>query len=561
MKTSCEFRFGFWDVTARDDATFLPSENQPYARIEDINREEGITFPDVVTLEPDFGWPCNGSKVWFPAAPDAYTWGWWSVSQSGADCAFENPPTLTVNFMDDDGQPTPHSSAGITLHFYATLPGVINIKWYGMEGDLLADQDFSPDQFEYFCEYQVENYSKVVITVQSMTAAYRYLRCTFILFGLLEVLNTARVEKAELCEEIHPAALTLPINTISLTFYTSGGHFSLLNLSGAYRLFQYKQQVNAYATVDGERRLIGIYYLQEASGFEDGMATLSLVDIIGLLDTLDFNGGIYTATPIRELLDAILGPEDVIYELDPSFEEVTLTGYLPICSKRAALQQIAVAIGAIIDTTRSTVMRIYPCPDLGTAVEVGPERKIIGHKVTLEALVTQVDMTAHAYQVSEEVKEISKSVLSAGQHRITFNAPAIADEVTGGELVETHPNFVVVKVEEPGEVIITGRQYVDNTTIYTVVMDHLPAGAKSSVKTVKDATLVDSSKAMAAARRIYDYYQRRYTDEGQVLPGDEVVAQAVEVRSFGGRSITGTIQRLTIDMAGGYITKWVVRGA
>ena len=42
MKTTCEFRFGFWDVTARGDAHFAVSQNQDYARIEDINAEDPI---------------------------------------------------------------------------------------------------------------------------------------------------------------------------------------------------------------------------------------------------------------------------------------------------------------------------------------------------------------------------------------------------------------------------------------------------------------------------------------------------------------------------------------
>ena len=52
MKTTCEFRFGFWDVTARGDAHFAVSQNQDYARIEDINSEDPIVFPNVATLEP-----------------------------------------------------------------------------------------------------------------------------------------------------------------------------------------------------------------------------------------------------------------------------------------------------------------------------------------------------------------------------------------------------------------------------------------------------------------------------------------------------------------------------
>ena len=100
MKTTCEFRFGFWDVTARGDAHFAVSQNQDYARIEDINAEDPIVFPNVATLEPDFGFPLDGSKEWLPDNARLTQWGWWSTDLSGGDLTFSNPPTLTVTFYD-----------------------------------------------------------------------------------------------------------------------------------------------------------------------------------------------------------------------------------------------------------------------------------------------------------------------------------------------------------------------------------------------------------------------------------------------------------------------------
>ncbi len=554
MTTSCEFEFGFWDVTAREDAAFLVSSNQPFAHIEDMNTENGAEFPDVVTLEPGFGWPLDGSKVWFPSDSSAYTWGWWSEELSGEDGGFSNPPKLITTFTEN------HSSAGVTLRFYATLPKTVNIKWYDLSGRLLADEDFSPDSMLYFCDCLVENYGKVVITIPAMSAAQRFLRCTYILFGALEILDGTRVEKATLCEEVSPVGLTLPINTLTLSFHDDKGRFRLLDPSGAYRLFQWKQQVAATATVDGERRGMGIFYLQEMEGEVDSLVDLQLVNIVGILDTIDFDGGIYEDVPVRELLDAILGPEGIEYSLDASFEGETLRGYLPIDSKRCALQQIAVALGAVVDTTREEIIRIYPMPVVADHT-VTPARKVVGHRVVLEELFTRVDVTAHTYQLSEETRELSKTVELPGRRRITFRAPAAVEAVTGGTLVESHHNYAVVDVAAEGEVRVTGREYVDNTTVYTAQIDPLPAGIKSSTKPIKDATLIDPARASAVARRLLSYYQMRYTDEGQLLPGDEKIGQVIELQSIGGKSLTGPIQRLTVDLTGGYLIKATMRGA
>lgn len=554
MKTTCEFRFGFWDVSARADASLQVTDNQPWARIEDINREDGAVFPNTVTLEPGFGWPLDGSKEWFPAIPQNENWGWWSGQLSQADGSFAAPQTLTVTFTEN------HSSAGLTFRFFATLPRSINIKWYSLKGELLQDRDFIPDSLEYFCECQVENYGKVIVTIPSMAAAHRFLRCAFLLFGATEIIDWRRVQKASLLEEISPVSLTLPVSTLNLSFFTPGGRFSLLNPSGAYRLFQWKQQVTAYASLEGEKRYMGVYYLQEASGLADSLVDLQLVDIVGVLDTLSFDGGIYNGVPVRELLDAVLEPEDVGYALDLSLENVTLTGYLPVCSKREALQQIAFALGAIVDTTRGDVMRFYPLPS-GACSAIEPSRKITGHKVTLGELVTRVDVTAHSYRLDSEARELVKTVLPPGLHRLNFSAPAKTEAAAGGVLVKSHPNYAVVEVSRETEVILTGREYRDDASVFTVQTDPLPAGAKSSAKAVKDATLLDAGKAMKAAQRVYEYYQLRYTGEGRLLPGGERVGQKAELQSLGGRTLSGPVERIITDLTGSCIITMTMKGA
>ena len=559
MKTSCEFHFGFWDVTARAHAHFAASQNQAFARVEDINREEGITFPDVGTLEPDFGWLLDGRKECLPDDAEAHTWGWWSTSLSGKDLSFLSPPTLTVTFFDAHGTPTPHSSAGITITFVATLPKVVRIQWYGRQGDLLADRDFTPDRFDYFCDCQVENYYKVVIMVRSMQRAYRFFRASGILFGAFVVLGGDRMTKAALTEEVSPVGLTLPITRAAVSFFASDGRFALLHPTGAYQLFQWRQELTGYKLIDGKRPLLGKYYLQQAVGTVDAATSLDCVDIIGVLDALEYKGGIYDKMPLDALLADILNPEGVDFTISPAFTGVTVSGYLPICSKRAALQQLAFAVGAMVDTARGEAVQLCPAPTAVTTT-ITPARKVVGHKVTMETLVTQVDVTAHHYMRAKERKELRKTVLDRGEHTITFSAPVAVESVTGATLGIVHPNYCTVTVVDAGEVVLYGYEYVDTQTVYTVKTDELPAGAKPGVKRVSNATLVDPGKAPAVARRLYDYYQLRYTDEGQLLPGQERVGELARVSSLGGKTLTGYIQRMVTDLTGGCLETVTIRG-
>lgn len=562
MKTSCEFHFGFWDVTARGDAVLETTQNQVWADIGELNKKEPVALPDVATLEPSFGWPLDGTKVLMPDDPAALPWGWWSAGLSGADGEFAAAHVLSVNFFGDDGlAPTAHSSAGITLCFAATPPRLINIRWYGADGGLLADRDFTPDALNFFCDCPVDDYAALTVTIPGLAAPERFLRCERIIFGALEVIAAERLQKASVTEEIQPVSLTLPISVLELSFFTADGRFNLLSPEGVYRFFQWRQPMDAYASVNGELRFMGRYYLQEAAGHETGLADLKLVSCIGILDTLDFDGGIYEQKPVSALLEDILGPEEFPFELDGAFASERISGYLPICTKREALQQLAFAIGAAVDSTRGEAIRIYPAPE-GVSGVIGADRKIIGHSVTLEEPVTRVELLSHSYSLNVvEEKQLARLRLEAGRRRITHSAPSQATDVSGSaEILEAHPNYTLLNVLADGVITLTGRNYTDSATAHTVQAEALPAGAKSSVKTINGATLTDISRGDAAARRVFDYYGRRYKAEGRLLPGNEALGQLIELQSIGARSLEGTIERLHIDLAGGYLARVSIRG-
>ena len=553
MKTTCEFRFGFWDVTASGDASLAASENQSFADVDDVKNEDGIDVLDVATLEPGFGWPLDGSKSIMPDDPESYTWGWWSTQLSSAGGAFSSPPSLTTTFSGN------HSSAGITLTFFGTLPLLVNIKWYDLSDSLLADETYAPDSFTYFCARQVEDYGKVVITVHSMQYEDRYLRVTRVLFGALVVLDAARVRSAKVTEEVDPSLLTLPISKLALSFYTADGSLDLLEPGGAYTLFQTNQEFVGYATVDGERRLMGKYYHRAADGADEAVTDIDGEDAFGVLDRAEFNGGIYVDEPLEDLLDALLTPEGIDFTADAAFTGVTLTGYLPICKKRAALQQVVFTVGALPLTVRREGLAFVPVPSAATAA-ITPTRKIKGHNVKQEDLITQVDVTAHQYTLETDCTQLSKSALAAGEHTITFGSPVSVTAASGATITEAHPNYCVVQVASGGDVILSGYRYTDATTVYTAKTDPLPAGAKNSVKSIDRVTLIDPGKAAGIASRLLAYYQNRYTDEGKILPGDEVTGEVAELSSLGGQSITGHIRRMVIDLSGGYISSIVIRG-
>ena len=72
--------------------------------------------------------------------------------------------------------------------------------------------------------------------------------------------------------------------------------------------------------------------------------------------------------------------------------------------------------------------------------------------------------------------------------------------------------------------------------------------------------VMPAERSQAVARRLYAYYQLRYTDEGQILPGQEQAAEMASVSSLGGKTLTGYIQRVVTDLAGGCLETITLRG-
>jgi len=92
----------------------------------------------------------------------------------------------------------------------------------------------------------------------------------------------------------------------------------------------------------------------------------------------------------------------------------------------------------------------------------------------------------------------------------------------------------------------------------SVYAREIPANAIPNIKTVQDCTL--NSDAQSMAQRIYDYYQQRLIDSGSIILSEEVPGSQVGLINGNGRLLSGTIQQLDIDVAGGLIAKAEIRG-
>ena len=563
MRTNTRVEFGLYDVTARGDSAPSCTTAKPFCNLgRDLLLESVPSQNKYGTLESE-QWLMDGSFSFFPEVPEQYFWGLWSTTQSDKNGVFADPPVLDITFTQD------HSSSGLTLHFYIPTDdwaSRIKIQWFSQDGGLISTALFYTDAVDYYCAKKVENYRRIRIHFLETNRPGRYLKLAGIDYGVYLHFSGHEIVEAHVLEECDPLSSEISINTLNVSLYNKEGRFSILNPEGYFDVLQHKQKFTVWEDVKQDARstgsvsyCMGTFYLSDWSNSGDTLADFSAVDAIGLLDGAPFDGGIYDTTA-AELAEAIL--TGYSYTLDGSLAAERVQGYIAAGTRRGALQQLAFAIGAVVDCSRGELIRIAPAPSKASGMITYDRKLQDGSKVTLNPLITAVAVTAHRYLPGEATEELYRDTLDPGIYRVTFNAPAVVDSltVTGAELTESGVNLCTLTVAKAGEVCVTGRKYTDSTVVLRRTAANLPPNAQDNELTVTDATLVGPSRAEAVAVRVLEHYAQRYEQNFSMVAGDEKLADRLIIQSFGGEMVRGVLTKLEFDLTGGFLADAKVIG-
>lgn len=553
-KTSVSISFGLVDVTAKSDTTASASEHQPFSDPRDLSLE-GVYPAAAATLEKDY-WKLDGTFVPFPDKPENTSWGLWSYQMSGENRKFSSPIVLTLTFQNL------HESRGLTFEFnpYGNdYCNDLNIKWY-KGSTLIADKSFAPDNWRYSCMNKVVNYNKIVVTFYGMNKMYRYLKLQNIQHGVTKSFDNSELENTKVLEEVNLMSTELSINTLDFTVHCKDDEFNIFNPQGVYDLLQKKQQLSVEGTKDGKLMNMGYFYVDEWEN-DNGIADISAQDAIGIMDGTMFNGGMYKNIDAKDLIDEVMKDAGFGYSLSSSLADVKVSGYLARSSHREALQQIAFAIGAYVDTSRGGMVKICAQPENVPAVALGMNRRITGEKVSLRSYVSGVSVTEHTYAVEDEISELYKGELEAGENLITFSNPATSITCSGAAIKESGVNYCIVNVTSAGEVIINGKKYADSQSVVTVKTDDIEAGEKENIEEVTGATLVGKHNSLEVANRLLNYYQNRIQQNMSFILDTETAGETVSVEVSEGVFRNTVIESLETDLTGGFITTAVTAGA
>lgn len=556
--TDVKVSYELVDTTAATDGetVLITGKLQDFSDIAEL-QAENQKIKKWATLEGE-GFLLDGNSLLLPERIEDEFMGIWSQYLSDANGVLPEPVVLYRQFSQ------PHTSGGISFIFSEATEdwcSDLTIEWFDQNGEQMDLKSFAPDRGKYFCQNQVENYYGLKITFRKTNKPYHFLKVTGIRYGVsLDIFGDMLVS-CSILEEVDPISAELSVNTMKCSFYAQNGEFNLLDLTGAYVLFQQRQGVTVTGIINGEEKPMGAFYLDKPT-VNQNIVSMECIDLVGVIGDTEYLGGYWAnGITVKDLVDDIMQSAGIaprFYEISADLEDVRIRGYLPISSHRQALQQVAFAVGAIVDCSRSEKIKIRKISAVNKKT-IPLDRKIVGHTQENAALVTGVEVYSHYYTKAREDTELLSETRTAGKHLIKFSKPAADISVSGATLLESGVNYAQILVKQSGMVTVTGYCYEDNTVLTgSVHIGELPSNAKANVKIIENCTLEANGQELA--QRIYDHYQNRITDTGSIILDKEEVGDIVELVGNNEKNLVGALEQNSIDLTGGFIGKVVIRG-
>lgn len=531
------------------------------------------------TFEPD-SWLLDGSYHIMPAT-DANV-GIISDTITNVSGGFAVEPSLRIDFDTDYDL-----LYGITLKFSEITGDYcndLNIEFYDSGDVLLDDDNYTPDDYEYFCELPstpISSVAYVVITFLSTNKAYRHLRLTDILFDTINF-SDSEIQKAILTEKIDPTSLTLPSNYIEVGIKSSTKSFSILDSTSLYYLLKAKQPVYVYETIDGTEYFCGKFYLDSWNSLTEKTLEFSAYCIIELTERVDALGYYYntvtsTHRDALEVLGYLFDDAGFEYTLDSDLDDKNVTGFVNVKSVRSTLQDMLLTIQGYAKSARSTTIDVLP---FAMALQVTEPTITLDNtdrssNTTLELLpaVTAVNLECFRYKdVSADAFDKINATFAAGTHRLFFKAPTpLSLNSISGATDITNANkkwgtYIDISVAVQGNVTINVIPYTNASRYYELENLIAPANSVPNVLLITGVETIfldDFTTAPASAANIaqtlVDYYSQRYLQKTKVFGRLDIVPGTRVYTDSQGVDLVGTVESMVTDLSNGCVSQLEIR--
>lgn len=214
--------------------------------------------------------------------------------------------------------------------------------------------------------------------------------------------------------EVALTATTLPINGFSVDVVTAD------DITEGMYAELYDDLGNLWAN----------YWIQKAYRTDASTVRVYAYSEISLMESVELEGIMYNNTPILDVLFGIMlrqsGASGIVtpidYDIDPSLESITVTGYCPPQTARERLQWVCFAYGAYVKTSFNAKPEILPIRD--TAQLIPANKTFFRPTVNVDRRVTEIRVTAYTFTQGTQ----TAAELLADDTSYIFPLPWVATE-------------------------------------------------------------------------------------------------------------------------------------
>ena len=470
-------------IGAKENAKFTTTPVENFANTEHLRN--GAATGAVATCELN----CWGLSHDYKAR-GTQKFALWSKTISDAEGIFTEIPSIVIDFTNQ------YTSTGLSFRFspetndYCTIIGV---KWY-QNGAVKETGIFYPDGPVWALENAVEAFDKIEILFGQTNLPHRRLKIEHIAVGIIREFDGRELTGASIMHEVDLISNSLPLNVLDASFHSS---------NDAEYIFQRKQPVEAY----NDDALIGVYYIETGERTSSQNYKITCHDAIGVLELDTYKGNLWlTDTPIETILDDILKGAFTV-EIDAALQGATLRGYIqPDITKREALQKVAFALGACVDTSGTANIKLF-LPEASGGTEISEKETYRGGTVTTADTVTEVVVVYY-------------------------------------DIVNKRPG------ENDDYIEFNDVQYFYESNNATAKNPNLSTGTLPNKIVFSDCYLCNSTNAAKVANSILAYYMRRNTYSAKHVAHDEGVGNRAIVHMPWGDTQTANIKKMTISVTG-----------
>jgi hypothetical protein len=426
---------------------------------------------------------------------------------------------VTKQISDENGVfESPITIFGVFDNYYTTTGITINSQNIILDLEIIAYRDnetiarssFAAEKKEQFYPITIELANKILIIVKKIAEPLHFFKIFNIEYGTFRMFDDKDFQNANIVNSFSVLGDTLEYDTLDL---------GIVDFEDNNYLFQKKQPVE-YIFNDNVKAK---FYVNEGEQSGRIITSLSCYDDISNLED-DFLGGIYNDYSTKQLINDILNGKQINYEIDESINGVLLSGYLPITSRRKALQ--SVLLGSNIRCYKGDKLYFKP---FNTTLEdiILDETNIIDKpQKTKKQEIRSVILKNHNYSKGTESVEAYHWYISTTQNvTITFGQPLHSLEAyevegvdeNGNDIISTQQstnvtfikkeaNYCIVSNKSSNKIVIKGLKYIDSAVNFEKKNPYMAVmGSYDDINV--ESTI--SSNPQEVCNLLYDLYSRK----------------------------------------------------